>query len=112
MEINKIVIPVSKRDKKALKYARVFFYISNLKEAAGTVRRITGANEQFDQQKGDYETVLTYIVDLLNKTDKFTQHASADIYEYTNKNQSNVLHLKGISYKKGESLNALADELR
>ncbi len=112
MEINKIVIPISKRDNKPLKYARVFFYISNLKEAAGTVRRTTGTNEQFDQQKGDYETVLSYIVDLLNKNDKFIQYASAEIYEYTNKNQSNVLHLKGISYKKGESLSALSDELR
>lgn len=112
VEINKIVIPVSKKENRTLKYARVFFYISNLKEAAGTVRRITGTNEQFDQQKGEYETVLSYIVELLNKNDKFTEHASAEIYEYTNKNQSNVLHLKGISYKNGESLNALADELR
>ncbi len=44
VEINKIVIPVSKEEKKPLKYARVFFYISNLKEAAGTVRRITGGS--------------------------------------------------------------------
>jgi ABC-type thiamine transport system substrate-binding protein len=83
-----------------------------LKEAAGTVRRITGANEPFDQQKGEYETVLSYIVELLNKSERFSEFASAEIYEYTNKNQSNVLHLKGISYKKGESLSALSDELR
>ena len=40
------------------------------------------------------------------------KHASAEIYEYTKKNQSNVLHLKGISYKDGESMTALADELK
>lgn len=63
-----------------MKYARVFFYISNLKEAAGTVRRITGASEPFDQQKGEYETVLSYIVDLLNKNERFNRLANAEIY--------------------------------
>lgn len=101
VEVNKIVIPITKNDKKPLKYARVFYYISNLKEAAGTVRRLTGANEAFDQQKEDYNTVLSYIADLLNKNETFTKYATAEIYEYTNKNQSNVLHLKGISYKQG-----------
>ena len=94
------MIPVSKEKIRSLKYARVFFYISNLKEAAGIVRRITGTNEQLDQPKSEYEIILSYIVDLLNKNDKFTEFASAELYEYTNKNQSNVLHLKGISYKK------------
>jgi hypothetical protein len=106
------VIPVSKKFKQPLKYARVFFYISNLKEAARIVRVITGAAEPFDQQKGEYETVLGYIVELLNKSEAFSKNATAEIYEYTNKNQSNVLHLKGLSYKQGESLTALGDEIK
>ncbi len=93
-------------------YARVFFYISNLREAAGIVRRITGSTEPFDQQKGEYEIVLSYIVELLNKQESFNKLATAELYEYTNKNQSNVLHLKGISHKEGESFTALADELK
>jgi hypothetical protein len=51
-----------------------------LKEAAGTVRRITGATEPFDQQKGEYETVLSYIVDLLNKNETFNKISNAEIY--------------------------------
>lgn len=32
VEVNKIAIPHSKKDKKPLRYARVFFYVSNIKE--------------------------------------------------------------------------------
>ena len=39
VEVNKIIIPISKDAKRSLTYARVFFYISNLKEAVGIVRR-------------------------------------------------------------------------
>lgn len=76
------------------------------------MRRVTGTTEPIEQQKGEYETVLSYIVELLNKHESFNKLATAEIYEYTNKNQSNVLHLKGISYKQGESLTALSDELK
>ena len=37
IEVNKIVIPFSKKENKPLKYARVFFYVSNLKEAFNIV---------------------------------------------------------------------------
>ena len=91
---------MSKKDTKALTYARVFFYISNLKEAVATVRRDVGVNE-LTEQKNEYEQVLGYIVELLNKQETFNKNVSAEIYEYTKKNQSNIIHLKGISYKKG-----------
>lgn len=39
IEINKIVIPLSKKDKKSsLNYSRVFFYVKNLKEAGRIVK--------------------------------------------------------------------------
>lgn len=40
IEINKIIIPCSKKEEKQLKYARVFFYISNLKEAYSVAKRM------------------------------------------------------------------------
>lgn len=45
VEINRIIIPVSKTGNKPLTYARIFFYISNLKEAVAIVRRINGVVE-------------------------------------------------------------------
>ncbi len=44
IEVNKIVVPTSKKDKKSLRYARVFFYVSNLKEAFAIVKRQSVAN--------------------------------------------------------------------
>lgn len=64
------------------------------------MRRDVGVNE-LTEQKNEYEQVLGYIVELLNKQETFNKNVSAEIYEYTKKNQSNIIHLKGISYKKG-----------
>jgi RNA recognition motif-containing protein len=64
VEINKIVVPTSKKGSQPLSYARVFFYISNLKEAVQIARR----NSRMDAsvEKNEYETVLGHIVELLN----------------------------------------------
>lgn len=48
----------------------------------------------------------------MNKEEKFNRVSNAELYEYTKKNQSNVLHIKGLKYNKGENSNALADELK
>ena len=49
---------------------------------------------------------------MINKDDKFGKIAKSEIYEYTKKNQSNVLHLKGVKANQGEDATALADEIK
>jgi hypothetical protein len=53
--VNKITIPHSKKEKeesKPLRYARVFFYVSDIKEASNIARRLSpippidGPNDQ------------------------------------------------------------------
>ena len=86
---------------------RVFFYISNLKEAFNVSRRMEETNmndQQNPQQRNDrneYDVILNCIAKQLNKHDKFKSYASAEIYEYTKKNQTNVLHIKGIKHEQG-----------
>jgi RNA recognition motif-containing protein len=98
VEINKIIVPAIKAtaEKKGqtLSYARVFFYISNLKEAVAIVRRLSDVDLNTD--KNEYEQVLEFIMNHLNKEETFRKNATAEIYEYTKKNRSNVLHLKGV----------------
>lgn len=77
-----------------MSYARVFFYISNLKEAVAVVRRLSDVDLNTD--KNEYEQVLEFIMNHLNKEETFRKNATAEIYEYTKKNRSNVLHLKGV----------------
>lgn len=108
IEVNKIVIPLAKKDKKPLKYARVFFYVSNLKEAFNKVRTLSTETVEGKPDKNQYEIVLSFICGMLNQNEIFRKNVSAEIYEYTKKNQSNVLHLKGISYQKGEDPAKLA----
>jgi len=109
VELNKIVIPTSKKEKRQLKYARVFFYISNLKEAFNISRRIEEAPPQERAEKSEYEVILNCIVKLLNKNDAFTKYSRAELYEYTKKNQTNVLHIKGIKHNEGEDSTVLSD---
>lgn len=49
VEVNKINIPHNKKDKKNLRYARVFFYVSDLKEgsriASSALGNIDGEQE-------------------------------------------------------------------
>jgi len=112
VELNKIVIPTSKKEKRQLKYARVFFYISNLKEAFNISRRIEEAPPQERAEKSEYEVILNCIVKLLNKNDAFTKYSRAELYEYTKKNQTNVLHIKGIKHNEGEDSTVLSDEIK
>ena len=106
------MVPVSKKEKKPLKYARVFFYVSNLKEAFNTVKNYSPESMEVKPDKNHYETVLAYICNILNQNDVFRRNVSAEIYEYTKKNQSNVLHLKGIAHKPKEDPLQLASEIR
>lgn len=110
--MNKIVIPYTKKDKKPLKYARVFFYVSNLKEAFNIVRASSPEGADKGADKNQYEVVLAYITALLNQNDTFRRNVTAEIYEYTKKNQSNVLHLKGIKHMHNEDGIKLANEIR
>ena len=71
IEVNKIVIPLSKKDKKTpLNYARVFFYVSNLRDAKRDVVAIRDpmiAGELDKPEKNDYEIVLGHIAEKLNE---------------------------------------------
>ena len=69
--------------------------MSSLKDAFNTVRQLAADN--LDKgDKNQYEIVLSYIATLLNENETFRRNISAEIYEYTKKNQSNILHMKGI----------------
>ena len=46
VEVNKITIPRSKSDKKPLRYARVFFYVGDVKEARTIAERTIKSGEQ------------------------------------------------------------------
>lgn len=48
----------------------------------------------------------------MNKQEEFRRYVSAEIYEYIKKNQSNVLHLKGIKAEKDQSSQSLTEEIR
>ena len=94
-----------------MKYARVFFYVSSLKDAFNIVRQLNPDN--LDKgDKNQYEIVLSYIATLLNENEVFRRNISAEIYEYTKKNQSNILHLKGIKHASNENKENLAFEVR
>lgn len=118
VEVNKITIPHSKKDKKPLRYARVFFYVSDIKEASKIAGRATSAAAEnvgapFESTiKNEYEVILNYISELINKDETFARYAKSEIYEYTKKNQSNVLHIKGIKNNPKEDPSALADEVK
>ena len=65
VELNKIVIPTSKKSKIPLKYARVFFYISNLKDACAQARRMAPPNNNDRperQDRNEYDIILNFIV--------------------------------------------------
>ena len=93
IEVNKITIPKSRSNKdKPLKYARVFFYVGDVKEAKNIAERtIKSAEESYYDTTGknEYEIILNCISHLINEDDTFKQYAKSEIYEYTKKNQSN-----------------------
>lgn len=62
--------------------------------------------------KNEYEIILNYISDRINSDEIFARYAKSEIYEYTKKNQSNVLHLKGVKTNPNEDPAVLADELK
>lgn len=49
---------------------------------------------------------------MINEDPIFSKAATSEIYEYTKKNQSNVLHIKGIKAKQNENATALAEEMK
>ena len=78
VELNKIVIPTSKKSKIPLKYARVFFYISNLKEACAHARRMAPPNNNDRperQDRNEYDIILNFIVDHLNMKFKIMSYS-------------------------------------
>lgn len=117
IEINKIAIPLSKKDDKTpLNYARVFFYVSNLKEASRIAKNLRDPSADLDggdkAEKNEYEIVLNFISEKLNQNEDFKKYVKAEIYEYSKRNQSNILHFKGLKNKEGEKPENLAEELR
>jgi Golgi nucleoside diphosphatase len=69
-----------------------------------------GAQENL--KKENYELVLSFIADKLNSNPEFSRYVKAEIYEYSKKNQSNVIHIKNINAKAGEDCAKIAEELR
>lgn len=67
---------------------------------------------QDNLKKENYELVLSFIADKLNSNPEFSRYIKAEIYEYSKKNQSNVLHIKNISSKAGEEPSKIAEELK
>lgn len=59
--------------------------------------------------RNEYEIILNYISDRINNDEIFSSYAKSEIYEYTKKNQSNVLHLKGVKTNPNEDPTALAN---
>lgn len=57
----------------------------------------------------NYELVLSYIADKLNSHPEFSRYVKAEIYEYSKKNQSNVLHIKNINAKSDEDPAKIAE---
>lgn len=64
------------------------------------------------ENRNEYEIILNYISDRINNDEIFSGYAKSEIYEYTKKNQSNVLHLKGVKTNPNEDPTALAEELK
>lgn len=62
--------------------------------------------------KNEYEIILNCISHKINTDDIFGRYAKSEIYEYTKKNQSNVLHMKGVKANPNEDATVLADELK
>lgn len=60
IEINKIVIPQYKEKKERLRYARVFFYVRDLRDAVRMVKTKTDPATDLNKSN-DYEIVLSYI---------------------------------------------------
>ena len=112
VEVNKIIISRHKENKQPLNYARGFFYISNLKEASRIAKLATNQAVDNKPKKEDYEVVLSFIVDKLNSDLEFSKYVKAEIYEYSNKNRSNVLHVKNINAKHDEDPAKVAKELQ
>lgn len=113
VEVNKINIPHSKKDKKNLRYARVFFYVSDLKEGSRIAQSALGNIEgEPENNKNEYEKILSCINNLLRNDAQFNRNCYSEIYEYTKKNQSNVLHIKGIKMNPKEDPNALSEEIK
>jgi hypothetical protein len=64
------------------------------------------------ENKNEYEIILNYISDRINSDPIFSSYAKSEIYEYTKKNQSNILHLKGVKMNPKEDPEVLAEELK
>ena len=81
MDVNKITIPHSKKDNTPLRYARVFFYIGDIKEAKNIAARGLSAEAGVViDNKNEYELILQYIEELVNKDATFSRYAKAEIY--------------------------------
>jgi len=86
--------------------------VSNIKEGSEIASRANAETLPFDHNKNEYERILTYVNDLLKNDPQFSRYCAAEIYEYTKKNQSNVLHIKGIKNNPKEDPAALAEEIK
>ena len=93
-----------------MNYARVFFYVSNLRDAKREVIATRDPMAELDKpEKNDYEIVLGHIAEKLNEDENFRKYIKAEIYEYSKKNQSNILHFKGLKHNPNEDPAALAE---
>ena len=97
---------------QTLNYARGFFYISNIGEAHKRVQQLSQIPDDPTQKRQNYGVVLKFIVDKLNENPDFARYVKAEIYEYANKNRSNVIHIKNITAKNNEDPAKIAEELR
>lgn len=87
--------------------------MSNIKEGSEIASRAMATDSvQFDHSKNEYEKILTFINDLLRNDAQFSRYCVSEIYEYTKKNQSNVLHIKGIRNNPKEDPAALSEEIK
>ena len=83
VEVNKITIPRSKADKKNLRYARVFFYVSDVKEAKNIAEKAikTSDNLNFNlENMNEYEIILKCISEKINSDEIFSNYAKSEIY--------------------------------
>lgn len=105
------MIPQYKEKKERLRYARVFFYVRDLRDAVRIVKAKTDPATDINKSN-DYEIVLAYIEKILNEDPDFKKFAKSEIYQYAKKNQSNILHIKGIKANANENPDDLARELK
>jgi hypothetical protein len=87
--------------------------VSNIKEGSEIASRAMATdNAIIDHTKNEYEKILSFVNDLLRNDPQFSRYCLSEIYEYTKKNQSNVLHIKGIKNNPKEDPAALAEEIK